>query len=235
MTPMIRSFSGTEYGEGTDANENAIRVAVVDDHPILLSGLVHVFDREDDFEVVGQGACADDAVTIAETLLPDLIFLDISMPGGGIEAARAISRSCPAVRIVILTAHEGEQHVIKALNNGASGYLLKGVSSQELISMARAVHRGECYVSPSLAARLLGTRQKQVEPAQHITRFVNLTEREQQILECVSYGMSNKDIGARVGLTEKTVKHHMTNILQKLHARNRVEAAVMARACMKTG
>jgi two-component system, NarL family, nitrate/nitrite response regulator NarL len=215
-----------------DNNGNAIRVAVVDDHPMMLSGLVYVFDNEDGFEVVGRGACAQDAVDIALSAMPDLIFLDISMPGDGMEAARAISRRCPAVRIVMLTAHDGEHHVINALNNGASGYLLKGVSCEELVSSARAVHRGECYVSPGFAAKLLKGDPKPAPSARLSGKFVALTVREQQILTFVSYGMSNKDIGEKVGLAEKTVKHHVSSILAKLHVRNRVEAAIIARQCM---
>ena len=215
-----------------DDGDDTIRVAVVDDHPIMLDGLVHVFRREDGFEVVAQGTSAQDAVQIAETALPDLIFLDINMPGNGIEAARAISRVYPAVRIVMLTAHDGEQHVIDALRSGACGYVLKGVSSEELISTARAVHRGESYVSPGLAAKLLGTRHQQALPVKPDPKFVTLTPREEQILRYVSLGMSNREVGQNIGLTEKTVKHYMTNILQKLHARNRVEAALLARECL---
>lgn len=215
-----------------ESADDVIRVAIADDHPIMREGLVHVFSREEGFEVVGAGASAREAVEIAEALLPDLIFLDINMPGDGVEAARVISRNCPAVRIVILTAHDGEQHVMDALRNGASGYVLKGVSSEELISTARAVCRGESYVSPGLAARLLGTRHQQPLPARPGAKFAGLTEREEEILRHVAMGMSNKEVGAHTGLTEKTVKHYMTNILQKLHARNRVEAALLARECL---
>lgn len=223
---------GAERSVAEDTDE-VIRVAVADDHPIMRDGLVHVFEREEGFEVVGEGASAQEAIQIAETLLPDVIFLDISMPGNGVEAARTISRTCPAVRIVMLTAHDGEQHVIDALRSGASGYVLKGVSSEELLSTARAVHRGESYVSPGLAAKLLGTRHQQPLPASPgLRKTVNLTTREEQILRYVSLGMSNKEVGRNIGLTEKTVKHYMTNILQKLHARNRVEAALLARECL---
>jgi two-component system, NarL family, nitrate/nitrite response regulator NarL len=216
------------YGSQRD-EDNTIRVAVVDDHPIMRDGLAYVFTREEGFELVAQGASAKDAVEIAETYLPDLIFLDINMPGDGIGAAAIISRVCPATRIVMLTAHEGEQHVMKALRNGASGYLVKGVSAEELISMARAVHRGESYVSPGLAARLLGTRHQQSRHIGTERKFVNLTDRESEILHQVSEGKSNKEIGHILGLNEKTIKHYMSNVLQKLHVRNRVEAAMMVR------
>lgn len=231
--PKTDPASGSHSAVRGEAEE-VIRVAVVDDHPIMRDGLVYVFEREDGFEVVAQGASAQDAIQIAETALPDLIFLDINMPGDGVEAARAISRVYPAVRIIMLTAHDSEQHVIDALRSGASGYVLKGVSSEELISTARAVHRGESYVSPGLAAKLLGTRHRQTVPVSTNTvrLFMTLTQREEQILRYISLGMSNREVGQNIGLTEKTVKHYMTNILQKLHARNRVEAALLARECL---
>lgn len=210
--------------------EETIRVAIVDDHPIMLEGLVHTFESEPGFEVVAQGGTGQEAIEIAEMLLPDLILLDINMPGNGVVAARAISRSCPAVRIIMLTAYDGEEHVVDALRSGASGYVVKGVSSEELLKTARAVYGGEGYVSPGLAAKLLGKpgidkggMQKQAQT------FVDLSAREEQILRLVCKGQSNKEIGENTGLTEKTVKHYMTNILQKLHARNRVEAALIGR------
>ena len=212
-----------------EACQEVIRVALVDDHPIMRAGLVHTFEREPGFEVVGEGASGAEAIQIAETLLPDLIFLDINMPGDGVHAARAISRTCPAVRIIMLTAHDGEQHVVDALRCGASGYVIKGVSSEELIKTAQSVHEGEAYVSPGLAAKLLGGRASNTTPNGFAQKFVELTLREEQILRLVCEGQSNKEIGEHVGLTEKTVKHYMTNILQKLHARNRVEAALIAR------
>lgn len=226
MPPAAGLAAADPAGE---AREKVIRVALVDDHPVMRAGLVHTFEREPGFEVVGEGASGAEAIQIAETLLPDLIFLDINMPGGGVHAARAISRTCPAVRIIMLTAHDGEQHVVDALRGGASGYVIKGVSSEELIKTAQSVHEGEAYVSPGLAAKLLGRRPSDASPTGFSQKFVDLTLREEQILRFVSEGQSNKEIGGNVGLTEKTVKHYMTNILQKLHARNRVEAALIAR------
>jgi DNA-binding NarL/FixJ family response regulator len=127
----------------TKNNDVVIRVAIFDDHPIMRGGLLHTFEREEGFEVVGEGGSCAEAVRIAEMLLPDLILLDISMPGDGVEAARIISRNCPAIRIIMLTAHDSEQYVVEALRGGASGYLVKGVSSEELVKSARAVHEGE--------------------------------------------------------------------------------------------
>jgi two-component system, NarL family, nitrate/nitrite response regulator NarL len=213
-----------------DAREAVIRIAIVDDHPIMRAGLVYTFEREFGFEVVAQGGTGPEAIEIAETLLPDLILLDINMPGNGVEAARAISRACPDVRIIMLTAHDDEQYVVDTLRAGASGYVVKGISSEDLIKTAQSVHHGEAYVSPGLAAKLLGKRPAEVAPVAGLTRkFVDLTTREEQILRYVCEGLSNKEIGDHIGLSEKTVKYYMTNILHKLHARNRVEAALIAR------
>ena len=209
--------------------EEAIRVAIIDDHPIMRAGLVHTFSRESDFEVVAEGATGPEAVKIAETLLPDLLLLDINMPGDGLSAVRTISRVCPVVRIIMLTAHDDERFVVDTLRSGASGYVVKGVSSEELIKTARSVHQGESYVSPGLAAKLLGKRAVEKPLASKSQKFVDLTSREEQILRYVCEGQSNRQIGENVGLTEKTIKYYMTNILQKLHARNRVEAALIAR------
>jgi DNA-binding NarL/FixJ family response regulator len=155
------------------------------------------------------------------------------MPGNGVEAARAISRACPDVRIIMLTAHDDEQFVVDTLRAGASGFVVKGISSEDLIKTAQSVHQGEAYVSPSLAARLLGKRPvelaAQPEQTELSQKFVDLTTREEQILRYVCEGLSNKEIGDNIGLSEKTIKYYMTNILHKLHARNRVEAALIAR------
>lgn len=211
-----------------------IRVAVIDDHPMLRSGLVHTLKSAGGIEIVAEGATAAEAVQIAETLLPDLIFIDIRMPGDGIVAAQAISRSCPAVKIIMLTAHDDEQRVTAALRAGASGYIVKGVSEQELVQSVHAIYEGESYVSPGLAAKLLSTRGFGTpwlqEPDDEL--FLELTPREEQVLRRITQGLSNREVGDQLGISEKTVKHYMTNILEKLHVRNRVELALLARKRM---
>ena len=214
-----------------EAHATVIRLAIFDDHPILRKGLLSTFEREQGFDVVGEGGSAAEAIHVTEISLPDVILLDINMPGDGVEAAKIISRNWPAVRIVMLTAHDSEQHVVEALRSGASGYIVKGVSSDELCKTVRAVYEGEGYVSPGLAAKLLGKRGRATprRTSEPPAKLVDLTEREEDILRLVSEGQSNREIGENIGLTEKTVKHYMTNILQKLHARNRVEAALIAK------
>ena len=205
-----------------------IRIAIVDDHPLLREGVVHVLRNDPAFEVVAEGESADDAIAIAESELPDIILLDVSMPGGGIEAAGAIARSCPIIKIIMLTVSEAEEHVSSALKAGARGYILKGVGGSDLIQTIQKIHQGEAYVSPTLAARLLSDLRRGTtsENAQRDV-LADLSHREEQILSQVSQGLSNGEIGKKLNISEKTVKHYMTNILQKLQVRNRVEAALI--------
>lgn len=208
---------------------NDIRVVLIDDHPLFREGVAKTLDGEPDFEVVGQGLDAADAVRLTSDLLPDIVLLDISLPGGGIEAARRIAIACPVVKILMLTVSEQEDDVIAALQAGARGYILKGVSGRDLVRIVRAVEQGESYVSPDLAARLLAdVRQTDHAHRQAHDPLSDLTIREEQVLDLVSRGLSNKEIGRKLELQEKTIKHYMTNILQKLQVRNRVEAALMA-------
>lgn len=206
-----------------------IHVVIVDDHPLYREGVTRTLQAEHDFEVVGQGATGEDAARLTCDLLPDILLLDLGIPGGGIATCQTIASTCPVTRIVILTASEDEDNLTSALRAGAKAYILKGVSARELVSIIRGVFAGEVYVTPSLATGLLmemtGTPSGARPP---ISPFDELTERERQILEWVASGASNREIGQKLYLSEKTVKHYMTNILQKLQVRNRVEAALMA-------
>lgn len=206
-----------------------IQIVIVDDHPLFREGVVYTLQAEADIEVVGEGSNAEEAIRLAQDLLPDLILLDIAMPGGGINAARAIATACPVTRIVMLTVSEAEEDVTAALKAGARAYILKGVSSRELVRILRAVYTGDGYVTPTLAASLLFEMTNSAAGSRQPASLLDdLTERERQILELVAAGQSNKEIGQQLFLSEKTVKHHMTNILQKLQVRNRVEAALLA-------
>jgi len=203
-----------------------IRVAVVDDHPLFREGVAHTIRGSGFLEVVGEGASADEAVHLVEDEMPDIVLLDVSMPGGGIEAARAIARAFPIVKIVMLTVSESDEHVAQALEAGAAGYVLKGTSGKDLINTMRAVSRGESYVTPDLAARLLTISKRKPQGAGVDGEFADLTRREEQVLDQVAQGLTNKEIAKNLGISEKTVKHCMTNIMQKLQVRNRVEAAL---------
>jgi DNA-binding NarL/FixJ family response regulator len=201
-----------------------IRVAVVDDHSLLRAGVIRALTLDDTIEVVGEGASAMDAIELARTHRPDLILLDISMPGDGIEAARSISSLSNPPQIVMLTASEDDDAVTRALEAGAVGYLLKGMNSPELITAVRSVKADGSFISPNLAVRLLSSKIKvEANP------FSCLSESEERTLRLMSAGLTNREISDRMGVTEKTVKFHVGNILKKLNVRNRVEAALLAK------
>lgn len=201
-----------------------ITIVVADDHPLFREGVITSLESVAGLEVIGQAQNADDAVRLVRDQLPDIALLDVTMPGSGIEAARSIAAAYPATRIIMLTVSEDEDDLLAAMKAGAAGYVLKGVSAHELASVVRAVSAGEVYVAPSLAFGLLRelSRPKANDP------LAELSARERQVLELVASGLSNQEIGIRLGLTEKTIKHYMTNILTKLQVRSRVEAALLA-------
>lgn len=203
-----------------------IRVILADDHPIFRDGLVNSIEETGAFKVVGVGGSADDAVALAFEHKPDIALLDLSMPGNGITAAQRISDAGSARAIAMLTVSEDSDNVTAAMQAGAVGYLLKGVSANELREVLAKLARGEAHVSPGLAAQMLRVMQNQTAPARQ--PIDDLTKREEDILKGVAAGKSNKEIGSELNIQEKTVKHYMTIILGKLQARNRVEAALIA-------
>ncbi|MDX2308374.1 MAG: response regulator transcription factor [Hyphomicrobium sp.] len=207
---------------------DTIRIAVVDDHPLLRDGVVSTLQLEDDIEVVAVGASADDALRIALDEKPDIMLLDISMPGSGLNAARSIAERQLGVRTIMLTVSEREEDLTTAMEVGAHGYVLKGITGNDLVNTIRTVHRGETYITPQFAARLLTSMKRKPANERSIQQRAQpeLTLREEQILKEVSAGLTNKEIARKLTLSEKTVKHYMTNVLQKLHARNRVEAVI---------
>ena len=202
-----------------------IRVLVVDDHPLFRQGVVASLGLEPGLTVVGEANSGEDALKLARELLPDIILLDISMPGwNGLVTAEKISTACPASAIVILTVSEDKDKLLAAFKAGARGYVLKGVSAQELARVVRAAAAGDVYVSPSLAAEMLVSLTHDHAP----DSLQELTARERQILQLIGTGLTNREIGTRLFLSEKTIKHYVTNILQKLQVRSRVEAALFA-------
>jgi two-component system, NarL family, nitrate/nitrite response regulator NarL len=208
-----------------------IRFVVIDDHPVVRRGVVDTLAEEADFEVVAVGATADDAVKVAREKRPDVILLDVTMPGDGLEAARQISKLRPDIKVIMLTIREDQATVRAALKAGARGYITKGVDATDLIASVRKVLGGESYVSPGLAARLFAedgvdsTR----DAADRVANLDLLTERERQILQLLGKGLSNQEIAGKLGLRENTVKHYLTPLLKKLGVRNRTEAALLSR------
>lgn len=201
-----------------------IRVVVVDDHSLFRAGVIQSLGLDRSIEVVGEGSSAEDALQLVEEHSPDLVLLDISMPGNGLEAACEILKAPEPPRVAMLTVSEDDEDVRRALEAGAVGYLLKGIKAPDLITAVKCASAGEAYVSPNLAARLLSNKAKR-----EMSPLSSLSDQEQRILRFVATGLSNREIGKQLHLQEKTIKYHMTNILRKLNVRNRVEATVFAR------
>lgn len=211
-----------------------IRIVIADDHPLYREGVARSLMEDAGLSVVGQAQDAPSAVELTRRLSPDLLLLDISMPGGGGLAALREVRALPEPPVIaMLTASEEDDEVMQALKAGALGYVLKGVGARDLIGIVKDLARGQSYVSPVLAARLLAAMRDGGAAARQANPLADLSKREEDILRLVAEGRSNKEIGLSLDLQEKTVKHYMTSILQKLHLRNRVEAAVLAREHLK--
>jgi two-component system nitrate/nitrite response regulator NarL len=208
---------------GSEMQKNTkVTIAVVDDHPIVRQGLVAVLGQEAEFTIVAEGKNAGEAINIAELHRPDLMILDLDIPGSGLEALRQISAKHPETRCIILTVCDRPEIAIEALNSGAKGYILKGVGSSELKKAVHTVVNDESFVSPEFAARLLTSSHSKKEPVSE-----KLSYREKQVIREVERGLTNKQIAINLKLSEKTVKYYMSTLMQKLEVTNRV-SAVMA-------
>ena len=202
-----------------------ISLAVIDDHPLFREGVIRSLTEMDGFSIVGEGSSKEDALRIATEHRPDILLLDISMPGGGLDAISLILGQIPDQKIVMLTVSEASDDVMAALKSGAKGYVLKGVGSRMLADIIRSIAAGDSYVAPTLSARLISENGS----AAQVNPFNALTDREREVLELASAGLSNKHIGLKLDLHEKTIKHHMTQIFAKLEVSNRTEAAMAFR------
>ncbi|MHA1528835.1 MAG: response regulator [Alphaproteobacteria bacterium] len=206
-----------------------IRIVIADDHPLYRDGVARTLSEAEGIAIVGQVGSAAEAEAAVAEFRPDLALLDISMPGGGVRAARRILAAHPDICVAMLTVSEDGDDLKAALEAGANGYVLKGIGGTDLARIIRELAGGGSYVSPSLAARILKSRPARGGGGPVASGIEGLTKREEDVLRLVARGLSNREIGGKTGLQEKTVKHYMTSILQKLPARNRVEAALMAR------
>lgn len=206
-----------------------MRVLVADDHPLFREGVARSLAETGRFEVVGEAATGREALALAEALRPDLVLLDISMPDGGIATLRRLTATEGAPRVAMLTVSEEDDDVMQALKAGAAGYILKGVGARDLVQIVADLCEGRSYVAPSLAMKVLAAMNAPRGSGREASPLDTLTKREEDILRRVARGMSNREVAEDLDLQEKTVKHYMTAILQKLHVRNRTEAALMAR------
>jgi DNA-binding NarL/FixJ family response regulator len=206
----------------------SVRVMVVDDHPLYREGLAAALAAGGEIEVVGEAADGAEAVSRAEELRPDVVLMDLHMPGvNGIEATRRITARHPEVAVLALTMLEGDDSVFSAMRAGARGYLLKGAGREEITSAVAAAVRGEVVFSAGIASRVLGyfagPRDAGPQP------FAELTDREREILDLVARGLTNPAIARRLFLSEKTVRNHVSNVFAKLHVAGRAEAVAKAR------
>ena len=219
-----------EQSGGPTAAE-PIRVLVVDDHALFRRGLEMVLAQEPDIEVVGEAADGSEALVMARELAPDIVLMDVRMPRrSGIEACLAIKDSVPSAKIVMLTISDEEADLYEAIKAGASGYLLKEISIDEVADAIRAVHGGQSLISPAMASKLLTEFATMIKRSDERSQVPapRLTDRELEVLKLVARGLNNRDIAKELFISENTVKNHVRNILEKLQLHSRMEAVVYA-------
>ena len=207
--------------------DSKITVMLVDDHAIVRSGVAAYLSAQKDIEVVGEAASGKEAVELAEELAPDVVLMDLLMPQmDGVEATWRVRRISPRSQVIVLTSYHEDTHIFPAIKAGALSYLLKDIEPHELAEAIRSAARGEATVNPKVASRMMA--ELRGEHDQSINSYSALTEREQEVLRRIADGLSNAEIAETLVISEKTVKSHVSNILNKLHLSDRTQAAVFA-------
>jgi len=206
-----------------------IRILIVDDHPLFRDGMHGLLDSVSETEVVGEAAGGEEAISLAESLQPDVILMDIKMPGtNGLQAMREILNTSPHIRILIVSMLEDDDSVFAAMRAGARGYVPKGANQTEMLRAIRAVANGEAIFGPGIAQRLIGFFSAS-RPSVSTRIFPELTDREAEILELIAQGRTNEEIAELLVLSLKTVRNHVSNIFSKLQVADRAQAIIRAR------
>ncbi len=208
------------------SEDGLIRVAIVDDQRLFVDGLVRILDIQPDIEVVGRAHTGEEAVELCMREGPDVVLMDLSMPGmGGISATREILSLLPRTQVLVLTVHTDDANLFQAIKAGAQGYILKDCTPEDLASAINAVHAGNTIMSPDIAKKTITTFEG-IRSNSELTP--SLTERELEVIEALAQGKSNKEIARDLGISEKTVRNHATNIYKKLHIFDRTQAVIYA-------
>ena len=205
-----------------------VTVAIADDHPVLLAGMASLFANNDKYKVVGQAVCADSSMELVQTLAPDVIIMDLSMPGDVFRTIAQIVATAPDTKVVVFTAYCSIESALKALDAGATGFALKGSPSSELLEAIDIVMAGQMFVTRQYASQVMnGLRERAKRQA--LDEAVKLNVREKQIVGHLMRARTNREIAQELHISEKTVKHDMTGLMLKLKARNRVEVVIASR------
>lgn len=205
-----------------------IRILLADDHTLFRDGLRALFASVSDIEVAGEAATGEEAISLAEELQPDVILMDIQMPGvNGVEATRQIVQTSPHIGVIVLTMFEDDDSVFAAMRAGARGYVLKGADQEEMLRAIRAVSHGEALFGPAIATQL--TRFFNAAQTPVVSAFPDLTDREREVLQLLAQGLTNQEIASRLVITVKTVRNHLSNIFSKMQVADRVQAIIRAR------
>ncbi|WNC14473.1 response regulator transcription factor [Brevibacillus brevis] len=226
-----------------DKRQQELRIVIVDDHQLFREGVKRILEMEEDFKVVGEGADGGEAATLAEEHKPDVMLMDINMPNiNGVSAAENVISVSPTTRVIMLSIHDDEGYVYRTLRSGASGYLLKEMGTSDLVDAVRVVASGGAYIHPKVTGKLIeefrrlseqegaAERSFSIDDSQTIDPKVieSLTRREREVLQLMAEGKSNRAIGEFLFISEKTVKNHVSSILQKLNVQDRTQAVVIS-------